>query len=136
MFACDNCIPAGSGHWKVALAGIILVGLFALAVVVVWALRRGWSAANWLITVGLLLAVLGAVSAGFPVDGETAIAASRERGWPDPSQLNSRRNGEIFVHLGQLLLVAAATAMAIGLALLIRGAIRSPDQSGELATEI
>jgi hypothetical protein len=132
VLACDNCIPGQSGHWKVALAAIVLVAVLALALVVLRSLLRGWSAANRVLSVALLLVVLGAGSAGFPVDGETAVAASRSRGWGlDSFQLAHRRNGEMFVHAGQLLFVAAAIAMAIAGALLIAGAIRSPDRTHE-----
>jgi hypothetical protein len=130
MFACDNCIPGNSGHWGTPLAGIFFVALLVLLVLVAWAQRRGWTPANRVISVALLLTVFGAVSAGFPLNGETALVASRFRGG-DRAGLDHRRAGEFFVHASQRLFVAAAIAMVIGVALLIRGAIRSHDRVRE-----
>src|SRR4051812_3160505 len=112
MFACDNCTPGQAGHWKVVLIAIVLVAAFALLAQVLRALRRGWTVASRVAAVALLLAVLGAGSAVVPVSGDgaycgSAVAASRERGVGlDRAQLACRRNGETFVHAGQLLLAA------------------------------
>ena len=50
---------------------------------------------------------------------------------PDHYQLACKRNGQTLVHAGQVLLVAAALAMVTSLALLISGAICSPEPEAD-----
>lgn len=139
MLGCDNCTPGQAGQWKAVLVGILLASAFALAGVLIWAVRRGWTRVSGAVTVALLLAIAGAGSAGFPVTGEgaicgTAVAASRERGWPtdaslDRFQLACKREGQSFVRRGQVLFLASAVALTAALLLRVGGAIRSSGRS-------
>jgi hypothetical protein len=121
VFACDNCTPGHAGQWKIVLLGILAVGFLLLLGVVIRATWRGWTAARRASAAALLLMTLGAGCASFPVSAErsdcgTAVAASRERGWPSDASLDRvqracKRQGLAWVHRGQALFVAAGLAI-------------------------
>ncbi|HBX76667.1 MAG TPA: hypothetical protein DEG43_03385 [Acidimicrobiaceae bacterium] len=130
MLACDNCIPGNYGRWGAVLIAFFVVGLALETVVLARSITRGWSLGRFVLVVALALAAVGSASARFSmtVDGThcgSALATSRERGWPtdaalDRIQTACRDSGIARVHIAQRLAVVSILAFLLAGGLSLR----------------